>query len=129
MLKPNKEAILSWKETLVAGWYDHKSPAVNPDLVDLWAKLGEELEPMFPELVLWVAPASDSSIGMDVHKLLPGKEGKPYWSDDISIVHMYELDKMEMWDETSGETDDTIVPFDKEVLCSFLKTFSERCKK
>jgi hypothetical protein len=129
MLKPDKEKILGWKQYCVKGWYDHKSPEIDHAMVDFWADLGEKLAARFPDLVFWLAPASDSTIGADIHKLMPKVSGKSDWSDDIFILTIDTLDKMEYWDSTSGLNDDTVGPFDFEALCEMLKTFQQRVKK
>lgn len=129
MLRTTKEQLEEWRTYLVAGWYDHKSPAVNQDLITLWAELLDELEERFPDCVIWIAPASDSTLGMDFHKLLPGENGKQKWSDDMAIVTTDTPEHMNMWDSTSGTDDGVDEPFNKEKLFEFLETFRQRASK
>ncbi len=125
MLITNKEKLEAWRTELVAGWYDHRTPAINQDLVTRWSDIVDEMDAKFPDLVLWLAPASDSSIGMDVHKLLIGSR----WSEQMAIVHTETPDAMNLYGANVTGDEGIDVPFDKEVLFKFLDDFRQGCTK
>ena len=122
MLKTSKNDLESWRTTLVKGWYDYKSPAVNQDLITLWIDLLDDLEARFPDCVIWLAPASDSSIGLDFHKLIDRK-----WSKQFATVHTYDTKTMSLYSGITDD-DDREVPFDKEVMFKFLEEFRANVK-
>jgi hypothetical protein len=73
---------------------------------------------MFPDLEMFIAPASDSFIGMDINKRL--ESGK--LSEDCVIVWTDTVEDMELYNSVSGE--EVTVSFDKEVILKFIENFN-----
>ncbi len=117
MLQQTHKDLEGWRTYLKEGWYDYKSPAVDQNLITLWQGLLEELNARFPDLEMFIAAASDSSIGMDIEKRL--ESGK--LSEDCAIVWTDTVEEMELYNSVSGE--EVTVPFDKEVLFKFIENF------